>query len=221
MAITTLNLRALNRSDTATSGQVVTATSATAADFQDAAGGAWTLLATVTASADATISFVHGASGVDFSSYDEHCFRYINIHPATDAQSFGFNMSIDAGSNYNVAKATTSYHAYHTENDSGTPALAYHASTDLALGTGFQPLTDGIGNDNDQTGSGWLHLYGLNSSTFIKHFLGTSNIGESGDYIDAHYVAGYGNTTSDVDAIRFQMASGNIDAGKIKLYGIS
>ena len=38
MAITTLNLRALNRSDTASSGQVVTATSATAADFQ-AAGG--------------------------------------------------------------------------------------------------------------------------------------------------------------------------------------
>ena len=39
MAITTLNLRALNRSDTATSGQVVTATSATAMDFQDAAAG--------------------------------------------------------------------------------------------------------------------------------------------------------------------------------------
>ena len=41
MALTTLNLRALNRSDTASSGQVVTATSATAMDFQDAtvAGG--------------------------------------------------------------------------------------------------------------------------------------------------------------------------------------
>ena len=39
MAITTLNLRALNRSDTASSGQVVTATSATAMDFQAAGGG--------------------------------------------------------------------------------------------------------------------------------------------------------------------------------------
>ena len=39
MAITTLNLRALNRSDTASSGQVVTATSATAMDFQAAVGG--------------------------------------------------------------------------------------------------------------------------------------------------------------------------------------
>ena len=39
MALTTLNLRALNRSDTASSGQVVTATSATAMDFQAVAGG--------------------------------------------------------------------------------------------------------------------------------------------------------------------------------------
>mgnify|MGYP003134498820 CR=1 FL=1 len=39
MAIITLNNRAINRSDTASSGQVWTATSATAADFQDAGGG--------------------------------------------------------------------------------------------------------------------------------------------------------------------------------------
>jgi hypothetical protein len=34
------------------------------------------------------------------------------------------------------------------------------------------------------------------------------------------YVAGYGNTTSAIDAVQFSMASGNIDAGTIKLYGI-
>ena len=39
MAIITLNNRATNRSDTASAGQVFTATSATAADFQDASGG--------------------------------------------------------------------------------------------------------------------------------------------------------------------------------------
>ena len=33
--------------------------------------------------------------------------------------------------------------------------------------------------------------------------------------------AGYFNTTSAVDAIQFKMASGNIDAGTIKLYGIA
>jgi hypothetical protein len=33
-------------------------------------------------------------------------------------------------------------------------------------------------------------------------------------------VAGYGNTTSAVNAIQFQMNAGNIDAGTIYLYGI-
>jgi hypothetical protein len=42
MAITTLNNRAINRSDTASSGQRWTATSATAADFQDAAASGLT-----------------------------------------------------------------------------------------------------------------------------------------------------------------------------------
>jgi hypothetical protein len=35
-----------------------------------------------------------------------------------------------------------------------------------------------------------------------------------------HLVAGYGNTTSAVNAIRFQMSSGNIADGIFKLYGV-
>jgi hypothetical protein len=34
------------------------------------------------------------------------------------------------------------------------------------------------------------------------------------------FTAGYGNTTSAINAVRFQMSSGNIDSGVIKLYGI-
>ena len=35
-----------------------------------------------------------------------------------------------------------------------------------------------------------------------------------------HIAAGYGNTTSAIDAVQFAMSSGNIDAGTIKLYGL-
>ena len=35
------------------------------------------------------------------------------------------------------------------------------------------------------------------------------------------FVAGYINSTSAVDAVRFQMGSGNIDSGTFKLYGVS
>jgi hypothetical protein len=34
-------------------------------------------------------------------------------------------------------------------------------------------------------------------------------------------MAGYGNTTSAIDAIQFKMSSGNIDSGVIKMYGLS
>jgi hypothetical protein len=35
-----------------------------------------------------------------------------------------------------------------------------------------------------------------------------------------NFIAGYGNTTTAVNAIQFKMASGNIDDGTIYLYGI-
>ena len=40
------------------------------------------------------------------------------------------------------------------------------------------------------------------------------------DYSTDQYIAGYGNTASAINAVRFKMSSGNIDAGDICLYGI-
>jgi hypothetical protein len=50
-------------------------------------------------------------------------------------------MSIDSGSNYNVAKTTTSFRAIHTDESDDTALLGYHADHDLAQGTGHQHLT--------------------------------------------------------------------------------
>ena len=35
------------------------------------------------------------------------------------------------------------------------------------------------------------------------------------------YMAGYGNTTSAVNAVTFKFDSGNIDSGTIDLYGVN
>ena len=40
------------------------------------------------------------------------------------------------------------------------------------------------------------------------------------DYSEVKYVAGYFNVTAAIDAIQFKMSSGNIDSGRIALYGI-
>jgi hypothetical protein len=174
-----------------------------------------------TASSSATISFVDGTSDVVLDdTYKEYLFTFNNIHPATDTANFTFNVSIDSGSNYNVAKTTTQFRAVHDEADSAT-SLAYETDGDLAQGTGVQILQTNLGADNDQSASGYLHLFNPSSTTFVKHFIFTGNRSHAGNYTGNEYVAGYANTTSAVDAIQFSMSSGNIDAGDICLYGIN
>ena len=66
-----------------------------------------------------------------------------------------------------------------------------------------------------------MHLFNPSSTTFVKHFIIVTNGALSSDASINFFTAGYGNTTSAIDAIRFQMESGNIDAGTITLYGIN
>ena len=184
-------------------------------------GGVWTLIKTLTASADSTLSFIDGTDDVVLdSTYPIYRFSFINMHAGTDNANLTFNMSIDSGSNYNVAKTTTFFNTYHDEADSST-SLGYQTPADLAQGTGFQMLLyGGLGNGNDESGSGEMWLFNPSSTTFVKHFMSTVHFYYFGDYAITSRAAGYGNTTSAVDAIQFKMDSGNIDAGKIKLYGL-
>ena len=78
-----------------------------------------------------------------------------------------------------------------------------------------------MGADNDQCLSGYLHLFSPSSTTFVKHFISRINNYRRSDYSADHYTAGYGNTTSAVDAVKFQMSSGNIDSGEILLFGVN
>ena len=154
------------------------------------------------------------------STYDTYLFKFINIHPATDGANFTFNMSTDGGSNYNTTKTTTFFHAYHSEND-GEAVLNYAATDDLAQSTSYQNLVHACGNDNDQNCAGNLYLFNPSSTTFVKHFILTASGTNDSDKANNLFVAGYGNTTSAVDAIDFKFSSGNIDSGIIKMYGLS
>jgi len=184
-------------------------------------GGSMVFIKKLTASSSATLSFVDGTDGVVLDdTYKEYVFTFNNMHPATNQVSFSFNVSIDGGSNYNVAKTTTTFEAY--QNEAGnSSALTYQAGDDLAQGTGFQELSDGIGNGNDECNAGTLTLFSPSSTTFVKHFISTTNMYNGGDFSVNDFIAGYANTTSAINAIRFQMSSGNIDAGDICLYGIA
>ena len=183
--------------------------------------GKMTLIKTLTASSSATLSFVDGTDSVVLDdTYDTYVFKFINIHPATDNVAFKFNASTDSGSNYNVTKTTTWFRAFHHEDNSNA-ALGYDAGDDLAQGTGFQTIFTALGGGSaDESGSGTLTLYNPSSTTFVKNFIADGNEYHVSNLTINIFAAGYMNTTSAVNAIRFQMSSGNIDAGVIKLYGI-
>ena len=184
------------------------------------ATGKMTLIKTLTASSSGTLSFVDGAASVVLDgTYDSYVFKFINIHPSSDVANFQFNMSTDSGSNYNVTKTSSFFRSIHNESDSGA-LLSYQPAFDLAQGTGFQVLSEQIGFDNDQASSGTLQLFNPSSTVFVKHFIGDFNCSSETDFSMRDLSAGYGNTTSAVDAIQFKMSSGNIDSGVIKLYGI-
>jgi len=172
------------------------------------------LISSQTASNSASISFT---TGID-STYKEYQFYFIDLHPRTDGTQFLFNMSTNGGSTYVVTKTTTIFLSYHSE-DNTQAVLSYDTSSDNAQSTAFQRLSSDLGNGADESGSGTLNFFNPSSTTYVKHFISRCDRYSAGDYSVDEFVAGYGNTTSAVNAIRFQMSSGNFD-GTIYLYGI-
>ena len=180
-------------------------------------GGAWNFIAKQTASADATIDFT---SGID-STYKEYLFTFNNIHPATDNTQFAFQVDTGTNTSYNITCTSTAFRAYANEagSDSG---VGYVSGEDQHQGTAFQKLTAGgtVGNDADQSASGYLHVFNPSSSVFVKHFICRSNASHASDYTTDFSAAGYFNTTTALTRVQFKMLSGAIDAGDVCLYGI-
>jgi hypothetical protein len=175
-----------------------------------------TLISSQTASNSASISFTSGLT----STYKAYKFVFSNIHPATDEVNFQFNLSTDSGSNYNVTKTTTVFNSINFENDSYA-SLDYSSGTDLSQSTAYQRLVGNsqLGNGADESLSGSLQLFAPSSTTYVKHFIADVNYYEFRNASYRTFVVGYGNTTSAINAINFQMTSGNFD-GTIYLYGI-
>ena len=178
--------------------------------------GSLTHIATQTASSSASISFT---SGID-STYKEYIFYFVNIHPATDSVYFSFQANSVGASGYNETITSTFFVAQHSEAGSGAE-VGYSGSRDQAQGTAIQNISDSIGNDNDQSLSGFLHLFNPSSTTFVKHFKAKTQITHPSDFSMNCFTAGYFNTTSALDEIQFSMSSGNIDSGQILLFGLN
>ena len=185
-------------------------------------GGSLVLISEQTASGSETsISFT---SGLD-STYKEYIFKFIDMHPAeADSSELKFQVSADGGSNYGVNITSTSFAASHNE-DGASSSLGYIASTDLAQSTDFNHISqNNIGFDDDQCFAGILHLFEPSSTTFVKHFIIDGNSTRSDNRCFHGLHAGYINSTSAINAIRFAMMDGQTlknMSGTIKMYGVT
>jgi len=176
-------------------------------------GSSLVLLSEQTASSSSTIDFTRDID----STYKEYIFKYINIHPATQS-NFSFQVDTGTNTNYNQTITSNSYYAEHSEGDSSS--LSYFDATDQGQGTAFQMISHNPGTDNDSNSNGILHLFDPSNTTFVKHFIGDSNCTNGSATSHRNFVAGYVNTTTALTRVRFKFASGNIDSGTIKMYGV-
>ena len=178
--------------------------------------GDMNLITTNTISSGVTSSSF--TSSID-STYDTYLFKFINIPPATNSQHLQVNFR-DGSSAFDATKTTTAFYAYQDEAGSSTD-LTYLTGLDLAQSTAYQSICGTVGNGNDESFSGEMFLFSPSSTTFVKHFIVRGNTYSQDDLSADMYFAGYCNVTAAIDGVDFKFASGNIDSGVIKMYGLS
>jgi hypothetical protein len=185
---------------------------------------ALTLISTHTV--DAACGCIDITSGID-STYDSYEFHMVNMHPAADA-SLGFQVNAAGASGFNEPMTTTFFEAYNQESGATTPAVAYSTGSDQVDGdAAYQIVLRAQESDNDAGASGVLTLYAPSSTTYVKHFtsrgvaMHTDGGTDGNAFALDEFAAGYINVTAAIDEISFKFSTGNIDAGTIKMFGVS
>ena len=178
------------------------------------------LLSSQTADGDNLISFLT----LDWfsSTYCELIFKWYNINGVTDNNEMAISFSTNSDgstADYNQSAVTSSaFAATHTE--AGASGLAYEAGRDLAQATSSQSLTMNTGSGSDESSSGEFHFYNPSSTTYVKHFQSRDSSYDGGDGANDLFIAGYVNTTTAINGVKFDMQQGGAFDGKIKLWGV-
>ena len=176
--------------------------------------GGLILISSQTATGAASVEFT---SNID-STYNEYVFMFTNCNPATNDRDFQISFSDDAGSSYGVTKTTTFFRAAHSENNTTIAALNYETGFDLAQSTAVQKISHGVGGGADESTAGIVNLFSPASTAYVKNFYARTVTVQTNWAVDA-YIAGYCNTTSAINGVKFNFASSSNFDGIIAMYG--
>ena len=199
-------------------------------DYSDTSG-AGGLIALATAH-QATTDGDDGTATFDFTSginstYDVYLFELNGMIPHGTAQ---LGVQADVGTATSYAQTNTSMvnTFYHAAADNSVGHGGHGGPTDNDSGFfKFGPPQKGSGSDdNEDRGAvgGYMYLFNPSSTVFEKHFImkmgGTANSGGA-HYTELYEGAGYFQQTAAITRIRFKYSSGNIDGGRITMYGLA
>ena len=198
---------------TGTAGQVLTSGGAgVAPTMQDAAaGGAWNLIASATASAVTSVDFT---SGID-STYDTYKLILSGVNLSTTATPF-VRFSTDGGSTWD---ATTKYNTVAWFREAVTPTSANTqgsvASAQLnPMGTASFTAA-AVSSINAE-----MTFFNLPSTSLYKVLRSALTMAQSTTSIFNFISSGSYENTSAVDGIRVFVTAGNIASGEFYLYGL-
>ena len=180
-------------------------------------GGGMTLISTTNISVSS--GTVDITSGID-STYKEYWLIGTDIVSQTNNTNFRFRASTDGGSSWGVTMTSTLVRCY---NFSGTAArnLAQENSMGYGTNTGAQEIWYDAGNASEDCGAFILKLFDPSNGTFMKQWLSRASYVHSSDAAYDIYTSGFWQNQPAVNAIRFDMQSGNVDGGTIQLFGVS
>jgi hypothetical protein len=169
-----------------------------------AAGGGLVFISSVSASASAYMEF----TGID-STYTNYFFTVDRIKPATNTQEF--ELHIYSNGAYVTSNYINSTYGYTSGGNLKTSHVSYGSAYNL---------TDTMnwgGNDI----SGQLYFNDPSAAAsytpYNSYMVGNHSDGSAVSFLSTGWQASGGTTITQV---KFQMASGNINSGEIRMYGI-
>ena len=193
-----------------TSGQVLQSNGASAPTWVTASAGALTLLSTVTASNSATVDVETTFS----STYDAYLIVGTGI-TQTAVESLNARMKI--GGTY-ISTATYKYHIHAMVSASAAYDAVVSSAASEILVSGQYPSTGA-----EQSIDFIMRVYTPASTAFTKmiDWQGVTTTNNSPIRLMGFSGAGYNTGTGALTGMRFLFGTGNILAGKFRLYGLA
>ena len=174
----------------------------------NAAGGAWTLIGTQTASTSASLI----QTGLDFTTYATHVICLSNVTPVSDGE--GIDLRVGDSSGLDSGGSDYSYHRQYQ-----SPAATTYVS---AVSTGAAGLRFGY-----QNGTGNAAGEGANATFFITAgggrptIYGTWASQSNSSVVSGGTLIGQREAVLTCDRVGFVMTSGNVLAGRMTVWGIA